>query len=104
MVSLALRFQLSLNCPALMPAISANAFTESLPDATAASIVATVCEKAVPPASASTPSDDIAADHPSISACDMPTCVLAAATLMDIDEIELSVVAMWFPRLTMAEP
>jgi len=89
---------------ALMPATWAKASRLSPPVATAASIVLTVVENAVPPASASMPMDDIAADQPRMSAWLMPTWVDDAAILWPMLEMALSVVAMWFPRLTMADP
>ena len=103
-VSDALAFHDAEKSDADMPAIFANASRSSLPVATVLSMVATVFENAVPPASASTPSEDIAADQPRMSAWLMPTCDEAAATRCAIELMSDSVVAMWLPRLTMAEP
>ena len=61
-------------------------------------------EKAVPPASASMPTEEIAAEMPMISGALMPACVAVAAIRCDISAILLSVVAKLLPSATITAP
>ena len=83
-----------------MPATSAHFCRPSEFVDTAVSMSVSVLLIAVPPASASMPNEDSAADKPRISACDMPTCVPAAPTRCAMEEIADSVVAVEFPSAT----
>ncbi|MPN54096.1 hypothetical protein SDC9_201765 [bioreactor metagenome] len=61
-------------------------------------------EKALPPASASMPTELKAAEKDIISDSVIPTCVPAPANLMAIDTISASVVAILLPSATIVEP
>ena len=90
------------SCPD-MPA--AFAYPDSpFPVSAASCIFTSNFEKALPPASASIPTDDRDAAYAMISACDSFTCVPAAAIRMPIATVSLSVVAMLFPRATTELP
>ena len=104
MVSVAEFFQDAANSCEDIPAILAKVCKPSPPFATAASIVEMVVEKAVPPASASTPREDMAPAHPRISAWLILVCVPAAAMRCPMEETCDSVVARLFPKATIDEP
>ena len=61
-------------------------------------------EKAVPPASASRPTDDSAVAKPSICDCVRPTCAPAAPSRVAMFIMALSVVAKLLPKSTNAAP
>ena len=87
-----------------MPATSAHVSTDLAPVATSLSMLLMIVEMAVPPASALMPMDVRAVESPSTSASLRPICLPAAATLIDMAETSLSVVAKELPRATMVEP
>ena len=96
-------FHFAANASALMPAALAHVDRFSELVATSLSMRLMMVDTAVPPASASTPMEESAAARPRMSAWLMPTCVPAAANLMAMAEMSLSVVAMLLPRPTMAD-
>ena len=87
-----------------IPAILAYFSTPSNPSAAEASIWIINLEKADPPISASIPTDDKAAAKPTISDSVIPTVDPAPASLIAIETISASVVALLFPKATIEEP
>ena len=92
------------NSAAVMPAVCAIRSSESPPWRVALSICLNVLLMAVPPASASMPTDDNADAKPSTSCSDMPTELPAAAIRWAIDTMSRSVEAPALPSATMVEP
>ena len=87
-----------------IPAIRANSARSSPPFATAFSMALSVWVMAVPPASASMPTEDIAAARAMISGSVSPASLPADARRVPIATISDSVVAKLLPRSTMTEP
>ena len=97
-------FQRFANSRADIPATDANSSRSSPPFATAFSISVIVCVIAVPPASASMPTEDIAAASAMISGSVNPANSPADARRVAIATISASVVAKLLPRPTITEP
>ena len=74
------------------------------PEVTAFSMAVRVWVMAVPPASASMPTEDSAADSPMIWASVSPASVPAEAKRLAILVISLSLVAKLLPNATIVEP
>ncbi|MNW50215.1 hypothetical protein D3C74_276620 [compost metagenome] len=92
------------NAEEVIPAVLANKSRVSPPVSTLAPIRFIVIDMAEPPASASIPTDDIAADMPMICPSDKPICTPAPARRIDIAIISASVVAKLLPSPTSVEP
>ena len=87
-----------------MPATSAKPARDSPPSRTAASIFFMPIVMAVPPASASMPTEDMAAARPSTSPSVRPSCAPIPDRRIPIAMISPSVVAKLLPRPTRVEP
>ena len=92
------------NCSADMPDTCANSSRDSPPSSTALPMRFIVVDMAVPPASASMPTDDIAAAMPRISPSESCACAPAPARRIDMSTISDSVVAKLLPRPTTEAP
>ena len=97
-------FHMALNSSVVTPATLAKSLSESLPVSTATCIWIMAFEKAVPPASASRPTDESAVAKPSICDCVRPTCAPAAPSRIAMFIMALSVVAKLLPKSTNAAP
>ena len=86
-------FHRSLNAFLVSPDTRAKSARLSLPVSTATCIMIMAFEKAVPPASASRPTEDNAVEKPKICDSDRPTCEPAAARRVAMCMMALSVVA-----------
>ena len=93
-----------LNSSALIPATEANCSNCSPPFCVARFIFEIKLEKAVPPASASIPTEDSAPENDMIWASVKPTWCPAPAILIAMSTISDSVVARLFPSATMVDP
>ena len=97
-------FHISANESADIPATSAKLCKESSPVATAFSMALSVCVMAVPPASASMPTEDIAAASAMICGSVNPASLPPEARRVPICVISDSVVAKLLPRSTITAP
>ena len=88
----------------LIPATSANCFRSFPPFSVANCMFIINFEKALPPASASMPTDDSVVANANISASVNPICDPAPASLVDMFTMSFSVVAKLFPRATTVLP
>ena len=96
--------QASLNCSALMPATSANSASFGEPVCTMVSKFLSRVDIALPPASASMPTEDSAVATAIISASDSPMMAPDDASRVPMATMSASVVAKLLPRSTMVAP